>query len=280
MLRGGETGYGDINIGGLTNCQVVSDGVGAAPGCGRLNISGTGNVFKGLNPSLGISGFTGIDNMALNCTINHSDAGAVCLYWSNDVNNDSYSQCVRPFMVGNYIPPASNAIAGMYGAARSHVIIDNSAGDYAQHTFRSFGAYKSYTAHNAFRGKSATNDKLSHKQHSIGYVQWPTTSATGQYATSYMVIADNKFGDLGSLDAWISDTSPENLASTTHEGLEWIIYERNQHIRGPNISTDFLATARQHTFRGNSTTGASFAYSFDDPTVGTDPSWRGPYFQG
>lgn len=277
VLHGNEIGYGDIDISGLTNCQVVWDGNGLRPNVGRCNISGTNNLMRGLHPSQGISGFTGIDNMALDNIVNHTDLGAVMLYWSNDVNNDSYSQCQRPFLIGNTMPPTSTAILGMYGAALSHVILDNNAGDYAQHSFRSFGTYKGVTAHNWFKGKSATNDKIAHKQHSIGYVIWPTTSATGQYATSYLVVANNVMGSTQSLDAWISDTSPENLEPTTHEGLEYIIYENNRHINGQNTSTHFLATARQHTFRGNWCDAGTFLYSKDDPTVGTDPAWRGPY---
>lgn len=250
LLRNGESGYGDFNIGGLTNCYVIGTGAGAKAACARVTMSGTGNVVQGISTTLGLAGMNGVDNLMIGNTIAHSDTNATTVSWGDNFT-DCYTNCLRAFIVGNTIVGNSNSIASMYGGGRSFVIIGNTVGDAVQHTYRSFCSNRSYLAHNLFNGPVIDGSKLAYKFHALGLVQWPTTSSGGLYATEFNVQADNIMGHTSSTSSWTSDNTPENFDSTTVEGLSDNIYERNQHIRSGTVNTDFLYCSRRSTMRGN-----------------------------
>lgn len=251
LLRNGEGGYGDFDIGGLTDCMVIGVGAGAKAACARVSMSGTRNVVQGISTTLGITAITGTDNMMIGNTIAHSDTGATTIGWGANFT-DVYTNCVRAFMVGNTVVGNSNSIASMYGGGRDFVIMDNAVGDAVQHTLRCYGNYGGYIAHNQFNGPVIDGSKLTVKHHSLGLVQWPTTSSGGLYASEFFVEADNIMGHTSSTNSWTADCCPENFDATTVEGLSDIIYERNIHIRSGTVNTDFLYGGRRITMRGNS----------------------------
>lgn len=260
MLRAGETGYGDINISSKTNCQVVSDGQGAKPGVGRLNITGTNNCFKGVSASLGITGFDGTDNLALGNTIAHSDVTAVTLYIAPNVGGDPYAEYIRPAAFGNTIPGNSTSDYGIFCAGHGMMIVDNTVGGVVQHTMRCYSDHLGYIAHNQLDGGTIDSTKLSFKHHALGLVQYPT-AGNGNHASGYVVMTNNTMGKVGSTQVWIADNCPENFDSTTVEGLEYFIYENNILVTAASTTTHFLTAGRQMTHRGNSCTSGSYIYS-------------------
>lgn len=305
LLRRGHS-FGELTIGNVaTNVIVGSYGSnGANPVVSSLSVgAGAGGSTPSHPTQVSVSGLTingdyggpisGSDILLLRNQHNGSGSNAFDLgdtatgYWmSHPPSGWSSSDFPKPrrlFYFENVI-----SASGAYGGLLDSAMVGNTihAQAPAQHAVRAWHSIRSYIGHNVF-GRVGDNIRHSFKLHSAGTTNClgmdPNNILVDGCMTSQTVITNNRFGDVGSSNAWTVAIRPENTISS--QAIEDVIVENNSFVRGGNTSVDLLMVGRRIVDRGNLTSAQqNIMTSIDGTSVnncGSYPlagSFCGPYF--
>ncbi len=304
LLNRGEA-FGIVSINRNSDGIIVgSYGTGPKPVVHKVIIN-SGRLNDRFTDDLTIMGLSIADG------IEHSTSGSRYLIYGNELTRPGGDNKIDiggalgyfaernpriPFYNPREIFIVDNVITGQVtkphlniGSAGAYfAIMGNDVGRAEEHTVRLFALYKGVIEHNSLRGiaHSSTPDQPSirHalKLHSGGLLPYSDAWAEtqGRWATRYVVIADNILGDIENNGSWTLAVGPQNRDISTVEGLEDVLIERNQFVRGPHTNTDAWVVGRRITARSNvRVDGRPINLSIGRPSVSLPPDWHGPYYE-
>nr|WP_259371323.1 PKD domain-containing protein [Caldimonas caldifontis] len=304
LLRRGES-FGSINMGHATsNAIVATYGSGAKPRVTSVRI-GEGRpssaifpddvTVMDLNVSNGIVQGSSASRLLLyrndladsGSTDNQITVGSALEYWagSDPYRTVATNQFFNPreiFVVENRVIGSSTNLPHMnfQGSVSRLALLGNEMGTANQHTARLYRLHKSVIAHNALRGRSSDGIRHALKLHSGGLSAYADNYASSgsSWATRYVVIANNIFGDAADNNQWTVAVTPQNGQSV--EGIEDVIVENNRYVRGSRTVTDLNITGRRIAYRGNISATSSSAASVSTGAHGgaLPADWQGPYY--
>lgn len=303
LLQAGAT-FGDISIlDGNANVQVGSFGTGAKPivasvGIGNWRPSSTNFasdiVVMDLNVQNQVQQSIGQRVLILRNYVHLTpNSGGIPLsfgefdYWYRGdtyrtVPQSAFYNAREIFFVENNAIGADTktGVAGFWGDGSRVALLGNRLGKYQQHTARFSALDRSVIAHNELQGISADGIRHSLKLHSMGFNAYADgaindTSGRGGWKTSKVVIANNVLGNAADNNVWTAIIGPQN--NTVGEGIEDVIVEGNQFVRGKNTQTDLIVQARRVTARGNVTPDGKLRTG-SDPNPEVPAEWSGPNF--
>lgn len=200
-------------------------------------------------------------------------------YWAGQVGAGNVYQPREIFVSEHYARGNLSADTHVFGAAAYSAVIGCDLMTANQHTIRFGRGYKMFMGHNAARGVSSDGIRHALKFHGGGLSPYTDEYATsgGTWATRYLVIANNLFGDATDNNQWTVALSPQNGVSA--EGLEDVIAENNRFVRGSQTVSDLTLGGRRMTSRGNTLVGGgAITVSTNSHADALPAEWRGPYY--
>jgi hypothetical protein len=282
--------------------QVGAYGTGAKPGVAGVNIS------VGYPPGGDVWGrwpddITLVD-LDLSAPIQHNGTGRRLLFHRCDLDNVNAENHIevagaldylvseegapfftnpREIFISECIAKGSGTIlpvgncCDVIGAYLAILGCDMGYADF--HTIRVHRVYKGLLAHNALRGRSSDGIRVCLKLHSRGYTPYAdqVTQSGSDWASRYVVIANNQLGDQHDNNQYLGGAGPQNTVSG--EGVEDVLLENNTFLRGPRHVLDFMFAGRRMTSRGNSVVGGgAVKISASDmaPNAALSAEWKGP----
>jgi hypothetical protein len=304
LLNRGET-FGTISVNRNNDGMIIgSYGEGPKPivqsvfiNSGRLNDKSADEVT--------------IMDLSISNGIQHSGSGSRYLFYRNDLTQAGGDNKIEiggaldylaernpliPFTNPREIFIIDNVIRGepstkskphlnLSGTGAYIAVMGNDISRAQEHTVRFFSLNKGLIAHNAIRGiahSSPGQPSIRHaiKIHSGGLIPYSDawSDARGQWATRFLVIADNILGDTENNGSWTLAVAPQNNLDSTIEGIEDVIIERNRFVRGPHTNTEGHFIGRRITTRANTRVdGGRPNLSIGTPAASFPREWIGPY---
>jgi hypothetical protein len=302
LLRRGDS-FGQVTIRQQDDSVIVgSYGMGPKPRVERVSI-GVGNPVGGgvwpdditimdLDIANGIvhensgSRFliyrNSLDDLASNAN-NSITIGQAIDYYAERMDQSQFYNPREIFIVQNRVLGSSDSdqvpLANLHGIGARIAIMGNNMGKSWQHTLRLYRAHKAFIAHNALRGQSSDGIRHALKLHSGGLGRYDDSYAVSgrAWASTQIVVANNRLGRMDDNNSWTSQIAPQNLQSA--EGIEDLIVENNRFSRGPRTNTDAVLLGRRITTRRNvRTDGSPVNINSGPANYALPPEWQGPVF--
>lgn len=211
--------------------------------------------------------FGGVDYLA-----NPSAAGRV-------LPVEDFQHAREIFLVENTVLGATGGEGyNAFGDGSRIALLGNTMGISQHHTLRLTAAHKALIAHNELRGVSLVGNGHALKLHSGGLLPYDDAYAVSgkSWASEQIVVADNVFGSVADNNQWTVDISPQSDAF--NEGVQDVIIERNQFVRGTSSVEDLVLGGRRLTTRANTIAGGGSLLQGLGHTGSLSAEWNGPYY--